>query len=166
MIHDKEAIILRKKNDLIKQNTQQQSEQLDFFQIVDQFFRSEPLQQFMNEFDTMITDSFPHHHINVNTFETDKTCVINLKIPPVKKEQIKLELFDQYLTISITNREEIKEFNENSSTFRNFTSLDSISRTILLPYSVKEHDIKTKFKKGLLTVTIPKKAKKILIDED
>jgi HSP20 family molecular chaperone IbpA len=31
---------------------------------------------------------------------------------------------------------------------------------------VKEHDIKTKFKKGLLTVTIPKKAKKILIDED
>src|SRR5688500_3427480 len=98
---------MRKKNDLVNNNYEQPIEQLDFFQIVDQFFRSEPLKQFTDTFDTMLNDSFPHHIINVNTYETDKTCVIDIKIPPVKKEQVKLDLFDQYLTISITNREEI-----------------------------------------------------------
>lgn len=157
---------MRKKDNLVNKNKEQPIEQLDFFQIVDQFFRSEPLKQFMNEFDTMLTDSFPYHHIYVNTYETDKNCVIELKIPPVKKEQVSLELFDQYLTISITNREEIKEFNEKSSTFRNYTSLDSLSRTILLPYPVKENDIKTTFKKGSLIVTIPKKSEHFIIDDD
>lgn len=146
---------MRKKDDLVNNNYEQPIEQLDFFQIVDQFFRSEPLKQFMDEFDTKLNDSFPHHHINVNTYETDKTCVIDIKIPPVKKEQVKIELFDQYLTISITNREEIKEFNENSSTFRSYTSHDCLSRTILLPYPVKEHEIQTTFKEGSLLVTIP-----------
>ncbi|UHA58155.1 Hsp20 family protein [Metabacillus litoralis] len=138
---------MRKKNELNRNNENEQPlEQLDFFQIVDHFFRSEPLKQFMNEFDSMFEGAFPHKAIHVNTFETDNKCVIDLKIPPVKKEQIKLELYDQYLTISITNREEIKEYNEHASTFRNYTSLDSLSKTILLPYPVKEHEIKTTYK--------------------
>ncbi|WP_338789341.1 Hsp20/alpha crystallin family protein [Metabacillus sp. FJAT-53654] len=157
---------MRKKDNLVNKNKVQPIEQIDFFQIVDQFFRTEPLKQFMNEFDTMLTDSFPYHHIHVNTYETDKNCIVELKIPPVKKEQVRLELFDQYLTISITNREEIKEFNEKSSTFRNYTSLDSLSRTILLPYPVKENDIKTTFKKGSLIVTIPKKSEHFYIEDD
>ncbi|OAS86291.1 MULTISPECIES: Hsp20/alpha crystallin family protein [Metabacillus] len=157
---------MRKKDNLVNKNKVQPIEQIDFFQIVDQFFRTEPLKQFMNEFDTMLTDSFPYHHIHVNTYETDKNCIVELKIPPVKKEQVRLELFDQYLTISITNREEIKEFNEKSSTFRNYTSLDSLSRTILLPYPVKENDIKTTFKKDSLIVTIPKKSEHFYIEDD
>jgi HSP20 family molecular chaperone IbpA len=157
---------MRKKDNLVNKNTEQPIEQLDFFQIVDQFFRSEPLKQFMNEFETRLTDSFPYHHIHVNTFETDKNCIVELRIPPVKKEQVRLELFDQYLTISITNREEIKEYNENSSTFRNYTSLDSLSRTILLPYPVNENEIKTTFKKGSLIVTIPKNTESFLIEDE
>jgi HSP20 family molecular chaperone IbpA len=157
---------MRKKDNLVNKDKEQPLEQLDFFQIVDQFFRSEPLKQFMNEFDTRLTDSFPYHHIHVNTYETDKNCIVELKIPPVKKEQVRLELFDQYLTISITNREEIKEFNENSSTFRNYTSLDSLSRTILLPYPVNENEIKTTFKKGSLIVTIPKNIERLLIEDE
>lgn len=156
-----------KEKDIFKnKNEEQKIESLDFFQIVDQFFRSEPIKQFMSEFDSIMQQSLPLNSIAVNTFETDKTCVIELQIPPVKKEQINLELYDQYLTIQITNREEIKEYNENSSTFRNFTSLDSLSKTILLPYPVKEHEIKTTYKKGSLLVTIPKKSKTILIQDD
>lgn len=158
---------MRKKNELNRNNENEQPlEQLDFFQIVDHFFRSEPLRQFMNEFDSMFEGAFPHKAIHVNTYETDNKCVIDLKIPPVKKEQIKLELYDQYLTISVTNREEIKEYNEHASTFRNYTSLDSLSKTILLPYPVNEHEIKTTYKNGSLLVTIPKKSKQILIDND
>ncbi|MGM0873942.1 MAG: Hsp20/alpha crystallin family protein [Bacillota bacterium] len=157
---------MRKKDDLVNNTYEQSIEQLDFFQIVDQFFRSEPLKQFIEEFDTKLKDSFPHHHLNVNTYETDKTCVIDIKIPPEKKEQVKLELFDQYLTISITNQEEIKEFNENSSTFSSYTSLDNLSRTILLPYPVKEHEIQTTFKESSLIVTIPKEFKGIQNETD
>lgn len=147
-------------------NNEKSLEQIDFFQIVDQFFRSEPLKQFMNEFDTMLNKPFPLQHISVNTYETDKNYVIDLKIPPVKKEQIKLELIDHYLTISITNRKEIKEYNENSSTFRNFSSHDSLSRTILLPYEVQKNEIKTTYKEGSLRVTVPKKTQQILIEDD
>ncbi|WP_226666813.1 Hsp20/alpha crystallin family protein [Metabacillus litoralis] len=157
---------MKNKDELSNHDQNQTLESFDFFQIVDQFFRSEPLKQFLSEFDTILEQSFPHKSISVNTFETDKTCVIELQIPPVKKEQIKLELYDQYLTIHITNREEIKEYNENSSTFRNYTSLDSLSKTILLPYQVDENDIKTTYKEGSLFVTIPKKSKKIFIQDE
>jgi HSP20 family protein len=157
---------MSKKNELDHTNKEHALEQLDFFQIVDQFFQAEPIKQFMNEFNMMLDDPFPFHHINVTTYETDKNIVVDIKIPPVKKEQIKLELFDQCLTISITNHEEIKEFNENSATFRNYTSFGSLSRTILLPFPVKENEIKTKFKEGSLLVTIPKKSKQIQIEDD
>ncbi|MCV9888399.1 Hsp20/alpha crystallin family protein [Metabacillus halosaccharovorans] len=157
---------MRKKNELTNNKQDPQNEQIDFFQIVDHFFRSEPIRQFMNEFDSMFEGSFPQKSIHVNTYETDQTCVIDMQIPPVKKEQIKLELIDQYLTISITNREEIKEYNENSSTFRSYSSLDSLSKTIVLPYKVEEHEIKTKYKNGSLLVTIPKKSTQILLEDD
>ncbi len=157
---------MRKKNELTNKKQDLQNETLDFFQIVDHFFHSEPLRQFINEFDSMFEGSFPQKSIHVNTYETDQTCVIEMQIPPVKKEQIKLELIDQYLTISITNREEIKEYNENSATFRSYSSLDSLSKTIVLPYEVAEHEIRTKYKNGSLLVTIPKKSTKIVLDGD
>jgi len=157
---------MRKKNEPTNNQLDSQFDHLDFFQIVDHFFRSEPIKQFMNEFDSLFEGSFPQKSIDVNTYETDQTCVIDMQIPPVKKEQIKLELFDQYLTISITNREEINEYNENSSTFRSFSSLDSLSKTIVLPYKVEEHEIKTKYRNGSLLVTIPKKSKQIFLEDD
>ncbi len=157
---------MRKKNEITNNQHDHQIEHLDFFQIVDHFFRSEPLQQFINELDSMYEGSFPQKAIHVNTYETDKKCVIDMQLPPVKKEQIKLELIDQYLTISITNREEINEYNETSSTFRSYSSLDSLSKTILLPYRVEEHEIKTTFKNGSLLVTIPKKSKPILLEDE
>lgn len=157
---------MSKKENSNNNNLNQSLEQIDFFQIVDQFFRSEPLKQFLNEFDTMLNQPFPQHHISVNTYETDKNYVVDMKIPPVKKEQIKLELIDHYLTISITNRKEIKEYNENSSTFRNYSSQDSLSRTILLPYHVQKNDIKTTYKEGSIKVTVPKKIQQILIEDD
>ena len=157
---------MRKKNEIFNNHPDHQNEQLDFFQIVDHFFRSEPIRQFMNEFDSMFEGSFPQKSIHVNTFETDQTCVIEMQIPPVKKEQIKLELIDQYLTVSITNREEIKEYNENSSTFRSYSSLDSLTKTIVLPYKIEENEVKTKYRDGSLLVTIPKKSQQILLEDD
>ncbi|MDQ0228803.1 Hsp20/alpha crystallin family protein [Metabacillus malikii] len=156
---------MSKKDKHIDSKSNHANQPIDFFQIVDQFFRSEPLKQFMNDIDHFVLDSFPERQIHVNTYETDLNYHIDLKFPPVKKEQLSLELFNEYLTISISNHEEYKEYNENSSTFRSFTSHDSITRTIILPYAVKENEMKTSFKEGTLLITIPKKSKQIKIEE-
>ncbi|APH04650.1 Hsp20/alpha crystallin family protein [Bacillus weihaiensis] len=155
---------MKKKADLVNQNNGKTMGSLDFFQIVDQFFRSEPIKQFIGEFDAILDQSFPHQPITADTYETDENCIITLKIPPVKKDQIRLELYEQYLTIQITNKEEIQEYNENHATYRSFSSLDRVSKTILLPYPVKEHEIKTTFQDGTLLVTIPKKVRTIEIE--
>lgn len=157
---------MSKKDKFLQNKSNELNDSIDFFQIVDHFFRSDPIKQFMNNVDSILLETFPHHHIHVRSYETDKNYHIDLKFPPVKKEQIKLELYQQYLTLTITNREELKEYNENSSTFRSFTSQDSISRTILLPYIVNENEIKTSFKEGSLLVTLPKKTKQIEINEE
>lgn len=68
------------------------------------------------------------------------------EVPGVKKEDIKIEMNDRLLTVTVMRKE--KSGDSESS----FTSTRSVS----VPESVKVEDITAKVEDGLLTVTLPK----------
>ncbi len=68
------------------------------------------------------------------------------EVPGVKKEDVKIELNDRLLTVSVEKKE---KNGEEESSF-------SYSRSISVPDSVKADAISAKLEDGMLTVTLPK----------
>jgi HSP20 family protein len=96
----------------------------------------------------------------VDVFETDKAYELHVAVPGMKKEDFKIDLNDNYLTIS-GERKFTREHNENY-----FTSVEtqygSFSRSFALPENVNSSKISAKYVNGILEVTIPKDEKKTL----
>lgn len=85
--------------------------------------------------------------------ETENEYVIDVEVPGVKKEDIKLELKDDILTVWVERNEEIKE--ERSDYIRRERRYGSCSRSFYVP-EIKQEEVKAKYNNGVLTVTLPK----------
>ena len=95
----------------------------------------------------------------VDISETDKEIKITAELPGMDDKDIDVSLNKDSLTIKGEKKEE-KE--ENSKDYhRSERSYGSFSRTISLPAEVDTDKIKADFRKGLLTVMLPKTAKAI-----
>ncbi|MDD4494519.1 MAG: Hsp20/alpha crystallin family protein [Eubacteriales bacterium] len=97
--------------------------------------------------------------------ETENEYVVEAEIPGVKKEDIKLDLEDDTLTISVERKFENKE--EKDNYLRMERRYGSFSRSFYVD-NIKNEDVKAEYKDGILKVTLPKddkaKAKKRAID--
>lgn len=91
------------------------------------------------------------NYLNHSTIEVlDKEYLITLAIPGFTKEQIKLELNGNLLTISAENKEQSDENNTKkniSSKFRQVISLNN---------DIERDSIKSSLKDGILTISIPR----------
>lgn len=94
-----------------------------------------------------------------NIHENETSHVIELAVPGVKKEDIKIELADNKLTISADVTKE--ETTENEKSVRKEFSYHSFKRSFNLPKLVDTEKIEAKNENGLLTVLIPKKEEEI-----
>lgn len=81
---------------------------------------------------------------------------LTIELPGVKKEDIKLSLDDDLLTISVDSKEEKEESEEGKYLFRERSSY-SCSRSVKLPETVDEEGIKANMKEGVLKIELPKK---------
>lgn len=91
--------------------------------------------------------------IRADIRETDKEYVIEAEIPGAKKEDIKLDLRDNVLTVSVERNEEVNEEKENY--IRKERRYGSCSRSFYVE-NVKHEDVKAKYNDGILAVTLPK----------
>lgn len=104
-------------------------------------------------------DDFPmpfekaHKFMRTDIKETDKEYIIEAEIPGVKKDDIKIELYDNRLTIKAEVKHEEKIENENF--IRKERRFGSCQRTFYLE-NVKQEDIKAKYEDGVLKVILPK----------
>ncbi len=94
-----------------------------------------------------------------NIQENETTHSIELAVPGLKKEDIKIELKDNKLTISANVKKE--ETTENERSVRKEFSYHSFKRSFNLPKLVDTEKIEAKNENGLLTVLIPKKEEEI-----
>jgi HSP20 family protein len=81
---------------------------------------------------------------------------LSIDLPGVKKEDIKMSLDDDVLSISVESKEEKEENEEGKYLFKERSEY-SCSRSIRLPEEIDEESIKANMVEGVLKVELPKK---------
>jgi len=98
--------------------------------------------------------------------EQDTSYELDISLPGYRKEDVKAELKDGYLTISATTSQESGEKDEKSGRYiRRERYTGSCSRSFFVGEEITEEDIKAKFENGVLKLSIPKKEAKPAIEE-
>ncbi len=94
----------------------------------------------------------------VDISETDDAYVIRADIPGVAKEDIKINVENNVLTLQGERRK--REEKKGEKFHRIETSYGSFVRSFTLPDDVKEDAVNAEMKEGCLEVTLPKSAEK------
>ena len=103
---------------------------------------------------------FGHHEKNLM-----KTDIRDMKdhyemlidLPGFKKDEMKIELNDGYLTISAEKGLDKDETDKNGSLIRQERYAGSLSRSYYVGEDITENDIHAKFENGVLTIDVPKR---------
>ncbi len=103
---------------------------------------------------------FGKHAVNVmktDVRENKDSYDVFVDLPGFKKEDIKLDLENGYLTISAQRNEELDEKNEESRYIRQERAVGSCARSFYVGKELEPTDIAAKFEKnGILSLHLPK----------
>ena len=96
----------------------------------------------------------------VDIMEVDNAFEVHVAVPGMNKDDFKIDLNDNFLTISgerkLTNEKKENNFHAVETQYGTF------SRSFSLPENVDANKISAKYVNGILEVTIPKDEKKTL----
>ena len=99
--------------------------------------------------------------------DTDKGYEVTMNMPGVKKEDVKAELKDGYLTVSAAKGLDEEEDDKKTGRYiRRERYAGSMSRSFYVGDGVKEEDIHAKYEDGILKLSLPKKAPKAVEEKD
>ena len=123
--------------------------------------------------DDFFEDPFDHYNYAASTSnlmktdikDTDQGYEITMNLPGVKKEDVKAELKDGYLTISAVSNSKKDEKDEKGRYIRRERYSGSCSRSFYVGEDVGQEEIKAKFENGTLTLLVPKKEEKPAVEE-
>ncbi len=118
-------------------------------------------------FDDLMNFSFPDvektlygkHAQNVmktDIKETDKGYELDIDLPGFKKEEVKAQLENGYLTISAAKGQEQEKTGEDGRYIRRERYVGSMSRSFYVGESITQNDIHARFEDGILRLAIPK----------
>ncbi len=116
----------------------------DVFDMMDSFFNN-----------SFFERSYPQK-MSTDIRQTENEYIIEAEMPGYEKSDIKLELKNNYLTISAGKDEEKEE--ENNGYIRRERKTGQISRSFYVE-GINQEEIDAKYENGVLTVTLPKKQK-------
>jgi HSP20 family protein len=123
-----------------------------FKNLIESFFESDfPLMG--NQLSKFIGSTIP----SANIKETNENFQIELAVPGLKKEDIKIDLDQDVLTISSEQKEEKTEEKEKDNYTRREFNYSSFSRSFYLPEIADTDKISAEYKDGVLNILIPKK---------
>ena len=127
---------------------------MDMFDDFDRsFFRG------FNRPEHMLYGKNASHMMKTDVKETEEGYEVDVELPGFKKDEIKLELNNGYLTIST---EKSLEKEHKGKMLRQERYMGTMQRSFYVGESLTEEDIKAKYENGVLSLTIPKKeAKKV-----
>jgi HSP20 family protein len=110
---------------------------------------------FGRDFDSMLDSAWKGTVVPaVNISQTKDSYNVEVAAPGMKKEDFKVEVENDVLTISAENKEE-KEEKSKKYTRREY-SYTSFSRSFVLPEGVKSEAVKATYKDGVLSIALPK----------
>lgn len=112
-------------------------------------------------FESRVAPMFRDEHLNhkmqppVNISESEQTFNIEVLAAGINKEDIKLQVVDNLLTISYEKNEPAQE--AKGKVLRHEFAVRSFKRSFTLGESVDAEKINASYENGILNVTLPKK---------
>ena len=97
--------------------------------------------------------------------ESDACYELDIDLPGCKKENVKAELKNGYLTINAETSQNNDQKDENGKYIRRERYYGTCSRSFYVGEEVQQEDIKARFEDGILKVSVPKKEAKPVIEE-
>jgi HSP20 family protein len=91
---------------------------------------------------------------SVNIREDEKDYVLELAVPGIDKNNLKIDINEDVLTISSENKSETEE-NKDGYKRKEF-SYSSLCRSFYIPENVNRDKIEASYKDGILSVELPK----------
>ncbi len=97
------------------------------------------------------------HMMKTDVKETEEGYEMDVDLPGFKKDEIKLELDDGYLTISTEKSIETDSENKQGKLLRKERYAGVMKRSFYVGERITEEDVKASYESGVLHLMIPKK---------
>lgn len=97
--------------------------------------------------------------------EVDNGYEVIMNLPGYRKEDVKGELKDGYLTVTASTNSNSDKKDEDGNYIRRERYSGTCSRSFYVGDTVKQEDIKAKFENGTLRLFVPKKEPEKKVDE-
>ena len=97
------------------------------------------------------------HVMKTDVKEHDDKYEVVIDLPGFKKDEIKLELQDGYLTVAAAKGVDKEEKDKKGKLIRQERYSGAMQRSFFVGKDITEEDIKAKFEDGVLKLDIPKK---------
>jgi HSP20 family protein len=124
-------------------------------------FNQNPFAAIDRVFDDVFRDAAPTFNagfnanaMRVNIAEDEKNIVIEAELPGLKKDDVKISVEDNVLTIRGERKQENEEKKKNYHRVERFYG--SFSRSFTLGENVDKENIDAKYENGVLHLTLPK----------
>ena len=105
------------------------------------------------------------HIMRTDVKEHDDKYEVDIELPGFKKEDVKAELKDGYLTITALKEVNNEQKNENGKYVRRERYTGNMSRSFYVGDKVTQEEIRAKFEDGILKLQIPKKDPKKQVED-
>ena len=129
-----------------------------------------------NLFDDMFNDAFgmmpgidralygkhAKNMMKTDVRETEDSYLVDIDLPGFKKDEVKVELKDGYLTVSAAKGLDKDEQDKKGRYIRQERYAGTMSRSFYVGEGVKPEDLHAKYEDGILQVTVPKEAPKAI----
>ena len=115
---------------------------------------------FDKEFDRMMRPLYGKHAQNMmktDVRETGNSYELDIDLPGFKKDEIKVELDNGYLSISAAKGLDKDEENKDGKYIRRERYAGAMNRTFYVGDNLTQQDIQAKFEDGILKISVPKK---------
>ena len=128
------------------------------------------LDDFMDDFAFPYTGTRTYGKQAVNLMRTDvkdtpSAYELEIELPGVKKEDVKAELKDGYLTITADRKEPVEKADDRTRYVRKERYYGTMKRTFYVGEDITENEIHAAFKDGILKVIIDKPQPKKIEEE-
>ena len=101
-------------------------------------------------------DTYPQGMMSTDIMETDQGYEMEISLPGINKNDIRMQLKDGYLTIGARTGKETEDNKKEGRYIRRERFAGKMMRTFFVGKDVKESDIHPKYENGILSFKIPK----------
>lgn len=137
-------------NNLMRHNPFHDIARFEPFRGIEDFFHDFRMKSALRDF-------VAEPQIKIDVTETDRSYMIKAEIPGVKKEDIKIDIDRNQVSISAETKVENEE-KEGESVIRSERYYGQQYRSFTLAHDIDDEKVEAKYQDGVLKLSLPKKA--------